>query len=75
MYEPFGDLELSPPPTPSVPKEPRTTTYFDGQLLKALLRPPSRMSKTSVSALSRPKGAPSSALGLSPKETNSDGHG
>ena len=73
VYEPFGVLEHSPPP--SVPKEPRTTTDFDGQLLKALPRPPSRMSKTSVSALSRPRGTPSSALGSSPTETNSDIHG
>ena len=55
VYEPFGVLELLPPPSPSVPKKPRTTTYFDGQLLKALPRPSSRMSKTSVSALNRPK--------------------
>ena len=74
VYEPFGVLELSPPPSPSVPKEPRTTTDFDGQLLKALPRPPSRMSKTSVSALSRPRGTPSSALGSSPKESNSNIH-
>ena len=40
LYEPFGFLELLPPPSPSVPKEPRTTTDFDGQLLKALPRPP-----------------------------------
>jgi hypothetical protein len=73
VYEPFGILELSPPP--SVPKKPRTTTDFDGQLLKSLPRPSSRMSKTSDSALRRPKGTPSPALGSSPKETNSDIHG
>ena len=75
VHEPFGVLELLPPPSPSVPKKPRTTTYFDGQLLKALPKPSSRMSKTSTSALSKPKGTPSSALGSSPKETNSDIHG
>ena len=75
VYESFGVLELLPPPSPSVPKEPRTTTYFDGQLLKALPRPPSKMSKTSVSVLSKPSGTPSSALGLFPKDTNSDIHG
>ena len=74
VYEPFRVLEISPPPNPSVPKEPRTTTYFDGQLLKAFPRPPSRMSKTSVSALSRPQDTPSSELGSFPKETNSDIH-
>ena len=75
LYEPFGFLEFLPPPSPSVPKEPRITTEFDGQLLEALPRPSSRMSKTSVSALRRPKGTPSPALGSSPKETNSDIHG
>ena len=75
VYESFGVLELLSPPSPSVPKEPRTTTYFDGQLLKALPRPPSMMSKTSVSALIRPRSTASSALGTSPKETNSDIHG
>jgi len=39
--------------------------------LKALPRPPSRVSQTSVTALSRPRGTPSPALGSSPKETNS----
>ena len=52
VYEPFGVLKLLPPPSPSVPKKPRTTTYFGGQLVKALPRPHSMMSKTSVSALS-----------------------
>jgi len=41
--------------------------------LKALPRPPSRVSQTSVTALSRPRGTPSPALGSSPKETNSGG--
>ena len=60
LYEPFGVLELSPPPSVH-----RTTTNFDGQLLNSLPRPrpSSRMSKTSVSTLSRPKGTPSPALG------------
>jgi len=39
--------------------------------LKALPRPPSRVSQTSVTTLSRPRGTPSPALGSSPKETNS----
>ena len=52
-----------------------TAILISHLLYSALPRPPSRMSKTSVSALIRPRSTASSALGTSPKETNSDIHG